>query len=257
MPDEKDDQQPLVQIGPGGKQGGGLFETLRLVFTLTLAGLLSGLLIVSAYELTLPRIEANQAAALRKAVFEVLPGTKQMQQLIWRDGHLVVAGPSQKAPQPGSSVYGGYDQAGKFVGYAIPAAGPGFQDTIQLIFGFNPARRRIVGMEVLESRETPGLGSRIADDPGFHSQFKDLAVEPKVVLVKGHGDKANDVDAITGATISSTAVVKIINKADATWLPKLPKAGQAPALVPSKGKEREIHPVKPPGGPVPGGNSGK
>ena len=111
-------------------------------------------------------------------------------------------------------------------------------------------------MEVLESRETPGLGSRIADDPGFHSQFNDLAVEPQVVLVKGHGDKPNDVDAITGATISSTAVVKIINNADANWLPKLPNAPQAPALAPSKGKEREVHPVKPPGGPVPGGNGG-
>ncbi len=256
MPDENS-EQPLVQIGPGNKDGGGAFETLRLVFTLTLAGLLSGLLIVGAYEITLPRIEANQAAALRKAVFEVLPGTKQMQQLVWKDGHLVVAGPAQKAPAPGSAIYGGYDQDGKFLGYAIPAAGPGFQDTIQLIFGFDPARQRIVGMQVLESRETPGLGSRIADDPDFHSQFKDLAVEPEVVLVKGHGDKPNDVDAITGATISSTAVVKIINTADATWLPKLPKAGNAPPLAPERGKGREIHPVKPPGGPVPGGNGGK
>lgn len=257
MPDDKNEQGSLVQIGSDKPRGGGSFETLRLVFTLTVAGLLSGLLIVSAYELTLPRIEANQAAALRKAVFEVLPGTKQMQQLIWKDGHLVVAGPSQKAPQPGSSVYGGYDQTGKFLGYAIPAAGPGFQDTIQLIFGFDPARRRIVGMEVLESRETPGLGSRIANDPHFHSQFINLAVEPEVVLVKGHGDKPNDVDAITGATISSTAVVKIINNADASWLSKLPSAGTAPALVPSKKGKRELHPVKPPGGPVPGGNGGK
>ncbi|HLE85142.1 MAG TPA: hypothetical protein VJG13_12450, partial [Thermoanaerobaculia bacterium] len=59
-------------------------ETPRLVLTLTVAGLLSGLTIVSAYRLTLPRIQANQAEALRRAVFEVLPGAERMERLVWR-----------------------------------------------------------------------------------------------------------------------------------------------------------------------------
>ena len=46
--------------------GARLPEGARLVLTLTVAGLLSGLAIVGAFELTLPAIQANQAAALRR-----------------------------------------------------------------------------------------------------------------------------------------------------------------------------------------------
>ena len=50
-------------------------SSARLVLTLAVAGLLSGLAIVGAYETTLPTIEANNARALQKAVFKVVPGS--------------------------------------------------------------------------------------------------------------------------------------------------------------------------------------
>lgn len=231
---------PLTQLPGRGRLG----ETPRLVFTLALAGFLSGLIIVGAYELTLPRIHANQAAALRRAVFEVLPGSTRMQRLAWRDGKLVPA-TGEAGDEP--SIYAAYDDTGKFVGYALPAEGAGFQDTIRLLFGFQPTRRRIVGMQVLESRETPGLGDRIYKDPAFGAQFKNLAVKPKVQLVKGGATRDNQVDAITGATISSTAVVRILNSADETWLPRLP--AEPPPFV--AGGEETL--PAPAGGPVPGG----
>jgi Na+-translocating ferredoxin:NAD+ oxidoreductase RnfG subunit len=63
------------------------------------------------------------------------------------------------------------------------------------------------------SRETPGLGDKIYKDPKFVAEFHGLAVEPAIKLIKGHGEAANEVDAITGATISSKAVVRIVNQA--------------------------------------------
>ncbi len=222
-------------------------ETPRLVLTLGLAGLLSGLAIVSAYRLTLPTIEANNAQALREAVFKVVPGAERMQRLVWKGGHMV---PAQGVSADEPSVYAGYTTAGKFVGYAIPAAGAGFQDTIRLIYGFDPTKERIVGMEVLESRETPGLGDRIYDDQQFHQQFLDLAVEPKVELVKEERTAPNQVDAITGATISSTAVVKIVNSGNQEWLARLPKADAVPPLE-AEGKQPPV--PTPKGGPIPGG----
>jgi len=203
-----------------------LGETPRLVVTLTAAGLLSGVIIVGAYELTQPRIRANKAKALREAVFQVLPGATRMARFQWNGGAL--------RPAPGetggeASVYGGWDGSGRFVGWAIPAEGPGFQDVIRLIHGFDPGRRKIVGLRVLESRETPGLGDRILKDAAFVGAFDDLAVEPRVKLVKGGATAPNEVDAITGATISSDAVVRIVNQADALWLPRLPAAGEEPA----------------------------
>jgi len=242
----------LVTI-PSRKPRSGLPEAPRLVLTLALAGLLSGLAIVGAYRLTLPTIQANQAAALRRAVFEVLPGAERMQRLEWDGASLVASEATAADPDP--AVYAGYSADGTLVGYAIPAAGAGYQDTISLIYGFDPARRRIVGMQVLESRETPGLGDRILKDAGFVGQFRDLAVEPPVEVVKDGATADNQVDAITGATISSSAVVRIVRDANAEWLGRLPGPGEAPPLAAEPAASETVPgPAEERGGPIPGGN---
>jgi H+/Na+-translocating ferredoxin:NAD+ oxidoreductase subunit G len=166
---------------------------------------------------------------LREAVFKVLPGVSQMQALVYRDGELVVVdAPDKDEP----AVYGGYDGQGEFVGYAMPAAGPGFQDTIGVLYGYKPGEKIVVGMEVLESRETPGLGDKIYKDAVFVAGFSALSVEPEIVAVKkGTRSQPNEIDAITGATISSKAVVRIINEAHARWSGKFPAPGFEPQLI--------------------------
>ncbi len=225
-------------------------ETPRLVLTLTLAGLLSGLAIVSAYRLTLPRIQENQARALREAVFEVVPGSEAIQRLVVEDGSLVPAAASA-GDADGESIYAAYDESGGFLGYAIPAAGAGFQDTIKLIYGYDPATGNVIGMQILESREPPGLGDRIYKDAGFVAEFRELAVEPRIELVKGAGDEANEVDAITGATISCAAVVSILNAGNEQWLDRLP-AEPPPLSAADDAPPRDLDR----GGPIPGGRIG-
>lgn len=202
---------------------------VRLAGTLALAGLLSGLALAIAYDWTLPMIEHNRAEALRRAVFEVVPGAAAMQPLTPGEDGLAHAGDGTAADQ---IVYGAYTADGEFLGYAIPAEGNGFQDAIKLIYGYDPARQRVIGMRVLESRETPGLGDKIFKDAQFVANFDDLAVEPAVVVVK-HGEKTQDhqVDAITGATISSKAVGAIVQGSMSAWRERLPAAGAAPELV--------------------------
>ncbi|MBW1687048.1 MAG: FMN-binding protein, partial [Deltaproteobacteria bacterium] len=113
----------------------------------------------------------------------------------------------------------------------IPAEGAGFQDTIKLIYGYDPTRRRVVGMQVLESRETPGLGDKIIKDDSFLDCFRDLAISPDVVAVKKGRTQDNEIDAISGATISSLAVVRIINEANARWIERLPEPEGAPGAA--------------------------
>jgi len=204
-------------------------SSLRLVLTLAIAGLISGIAIIGIYESTLPTITANKARELREAVFKVLPGVSQMQQLVYRDGRLIATEDLQKDEE---AVYGGYDDDGDFVGYAIPGAGPGFQDTIGLLYGYTPDKNLVLGMEVLESRETPGLGDKIYKDAEFVDAFSALSVEPEIVAVKkGTKARPNEIDAITGATISSKAVVRIINETHTEWSERLPPAGAEPPLV--------------------------
>jgi electron transport complex protein RnfG len=86
-------------------------------------------------------------------------------------------------------------------------------------------------MEVLESRETPGLGDKIYKDAVFVAGFSALSVEPEIFAVKkGTKSLPNEIDAITGATISSKAVVRIINEAHAQWSAQLPAPGSEPQL---------------------------
>ncbi len=194
-------------------------SSLRLVGTLAFAGLLSGLIIVLAFEITLPTITAYKAKVLREAVFKVLPGTVSMKPVAYRDDTLQLVDKLRKDEQ---SIFGGYDVKGDLVGYAIPAAGPGFQDTIKLLYGYLPDKRKVVGMEILESRETPGLGDKIYKDLVFVANFDDLSVDPQIITVKkGKKTESNHVDAITGATISSKAVVRIINQANNIWISRI------------------------------------
>jgi|TARA_Y100000310_G_scaffold334816_2_gene415424 electron transport complex protein RnfG len=203
--------------------------TIRLVATLALAGLISGIAIMGIYELTLPTITAYKAKVLREGVFKVLPGASQLQKFVYADGGLTSATGTAADEQP---IYAGYSEDGRFVGYAIPGAGPGFQDTIALLYGFKPTTKQVVGMEILESKETPGLGDKIYKDAEFVANFDQLSIEPEIVTVKkGQKSAANEIDAITGATISSKAVARIINETNDIWLSRLPEPGAEPPMA--------------------------
>ena len=115
-------------------------------------------------------------------------------------------------------IYAGYDQNQDFIGFAVPGSEPGFQDIITAIFGYDALTKSIVGFEVLDSKETPGLGDKIFKDTEFQTNFKRLSVKPEIMVVKkGEKKNSNEVQAITGATISSKAVVKLLNNAIDKW----------------------------------------
>ncbi|MCC7390401.1 MAG: FMN-binding protein [Phycisphaerales bacterium] len=199
---------------------------VRLTATLALSGMLSGFLLSWAYQVTTPIIAANKAKALQAAVLEVVPGSSAVSYLALRAGVLVPISPDEKTTDP--VIYGGYDDEGNFRGYAVRNAGAGFQDEIQLLYGYDPATKRVIGMRILASRETPGLGDKIFKSDSFVANFNDLAVEPEITVVKDGRDQPFEVDAITGATISSKAVARIINEGNAFWLGSLPPAGEEP-----------------------------
>jgi electron transport complex protein RnfG len=192
--------------------------------TLGIAGMCSGLAIVGIFLITQPLIERNRAEALEAAIYRVLEGARSRVAFVIREGKLArFESPDNSLPKE-EAVYAGYDEGGALVGFAVPAEGPGFQDTIKLLYGYSVAKKRVVGMEVLESRETPGLGDKIIKDADFVGDFRDLAVEPRIAAVKGGSTQPNEVDAISGATISSVAVCNIINDANSRWLERLTEA---------------------------------
>jgi electron transport complex protein RnfG len=186
-------------------------KATRLIATLAMAGALAGFLIVSVFQWAQPRILRHQAEALRAAINEVLGGPDHYETLFVIDGVLtqeVTAGADSTAFE---RVWLGFDAAGRAVGFAILGAEPGFQDVIRLIFGFDAATGQLLGLKVLENKETPGLGDKIVKDSAFVGEFEGVAT-PLAGVKQGAGSGAPDeVDMITGATISSRAVIDIIN----------------------------------------------
>jgi len=188
----------------------------RLLATLFIAGAAAGLLVVAVYRATLPAIQKYAAAKVDGAVREVLKAPATWDTLYLVKGALVAKRPAGTDPAEWTKAYVGKDQYGKRMGMAVVGEGPGFQEIMQLMIGFDPATGALIGIKVLDQKETPGLGDKIEVDPGFMAQFASR-IAP-VIGVKGKaGAPPNQVQTITGATISSRAVIKVVNTTVARW----------------------------------------
>ncbi len=194
----------------------------RLVATLGVAGALAGLLLVFVDQATRPLIEEHRRRALARAVQEVLSidldgeNGARVVSLRVEPSALVLEEEARYDVDAGAidRVFAGYGEDGELVGFAIVHERLGFQDNIRLIFGFDAKHRTVLGMQVLESRETPGLGDQIEKDADFVSQFKGRST-PLVPVKQGLRKAPAEVDTLTGATISTKAVIDIINAARA------------------------------------------
>lgn len=191
----------------------------KLLAMMTGAGAIAGLLIVSAYTLTLPRIERHQGEVMEAAVKEVLKTPASYDTLYLYNGALNKSLPVGTDPKKLEKVYLGYDGGGKRIGFALSAAENGFQDLVTLMFGYDATAHKLIAMKVIGNKETPGLGNKIETDSGFVNGFVN-AVAPINGVKKDRGKSTpNDVVMITGATISSRAVIRIIDNAIARWQP--------------------------------------
>jgi len=185
----------------------------KLMVTLAGAGALAGLMIVFVYGWTQPTIQAYKARMLAAAVQEVLRMPARYDTLYVHDDRLVDQLPDGSSAVGVEAVYLGYDADGSPIGYAIAAGEPGFQDIIGIIFGYDHRNRKVLGMKVLESKETPGLGDKIEKDADFVGQF-DGALTPLLgVKARNASGDPHEIDMITGATISSRTIIRTINNA--------------------------------------------
>ena len=222
---------PAAQDEPAPKE----VSTFRLVATLAVAGALAGLLIVLVNLHTKPIIDKYKAEQLQLAVYEVLPGVERYDTFYLVDGELSLALPDGAKESEFKRVYIGRDSSGQATGVAISRGESGFQDVIMVIFGYDPVNNTLSGMKILDSKETPGLGDKIFKDMDFVEQFFAGPETPLLGVKSGAGKgKPNEIDMITGATISSKAVIGIINHALEEWKPVLDKGiPQAPADIAS------------------------
>lgn len=205
--------------------------TFDMIRSLGLVSAICGLIVVGSYEMTLPAAQANRRLAAERAVFKVLPAAKSITEYHLLPGRGFTAAAGAELPPGAFKVYAAYDGAGKLAGIAAEGAAKGYADTVRVMFGYDPVRQCIVGIGVVSMRETPGIGDKIITDKDFLANFQALdvklnqelsALANEVKVVK-HGTKTQawQIDAISGATITSRAVGKGINDAAQILLPQL------------------------------------
>jgi electron transport complex protein RnfG len=185
--------------------------------TLVGIGLICALVVVTVFEVTFPIIKINQQQALENALYQVLPNAKSFTTYALDDDNHF-----QKAADDNTFVlYACYDINLTLIGFAIPARGMGYQDTIELLYGFSMLKQTIEGLVILQNRETPGLGNKIEGAKFLHN-FSSVEVDlqhPLELIKTASKSHSRQIDSITGATISSQAVVSIMNRSLEFWIP--------------------------------------
>jgi electron transport complex protein RnfG len=176
-----------------------------MIIVLTIITIFSGGILSTWDGVTKPKIEAYKLQELKKAIAEVLPPYDEYEEI--NKGNLILyVGSKKDTTEP--------------VGIALEAVGNGFQGKISIMLGLTPDFKEITGIKILEQIETPGLGTKIVEDQTdkqdpfwFTNQFKQIKTEPEITVVKNiKPTKATEIQAITGATISSNAVATILNE---------------------------------------------
>ncbi|MCQ2183797.1 MAG: NADH:ubiquinone reductase (Na(+)-transporting) subunit C [Bacteroidales bacterium] len=112
--------------------------------------------------------------------------------------------------------------------YVLPVYGAGLWGPVWGYVALENDLTTIKGAYFDHASETPGLGGKIKDDPSFRAQFSGKVVDftdvkPFAIVKGGAGDKANGIDAISGATMTSKGLDAAINNWLAAYKPYLVK----------------------------------
>lgn len=175
-----------------------MIDVLRMIVVLSGICGLAGFALSYLKMVTAPRIEeqvltyVQQPALLR--VFHDADNTPVAERRTFTlpDGRTVTVFPARKN--------------GALTGVALESYGKGFGGDIGVMVGFDVRRDTLLGIGITTMKETPGLGTRIAE-PAFAGQF---AGKPTPVALSSQG---GNIDAVSGATISSTGAVAAVDEA--------------------------------------------
>jgi len=173
---------------------------------LIVASFFFGLLIAVTNAALSPRIEQNKINKRNRLVGALLPEAKDFVLLEAEIEIESIQGKKEKV-----EVYRAMSEGDECVGWSFNAAGSGFADKIELVVAVDKDFEKLAGFDVLSSNETPNFGDQIKYDY-YRDQFKGAPAEELKLIQSGDPKKIDDeIVAISGATVSSEAVVEIIN----------------------------------------------
>lgn len=180
------------------------FRIPKPVIALTLIAALAGLALSGVYSLTRSTIEEQELAKETEAYKAVCPEADSF--AVAEAAQESITAMADSATRV-NKAYAAKDAAGNVIGYALNVTSKGFGGNVTLAMGLT-ADGRITGISFTELNETAGLGMK-ADEHAFKDQFPGKG--GKLTLVKGTASGEQEISAITGASVTSNAVVNAVN----------------------------------------------
>jgi len=168
-------------------------EMIRMVVVLTVLSAFSGGLLATVRDNTKEKIEIQQLNFVKgpalKSIFEGASNDPIADRFKLQDGDV-------------ERTFFVAVMDGKPKGVALESFGKGYGGDVGLMVGIDTDNDTIIGVGVTTHSETPGMGARAKEEPGFALQFKGKSVAAPIKLTKNGGE----INALSGATITSTAV---------------------------------------------------
>lgn len=178
-----------------------------IAFTFVLAVLLASAL-SSLYTFTADQVKLNQQEQIARATLTAI-GEPIGDQPVEQYRKIFNAAPGEVHGVTEISLNGQQILVTQFIG-------SGLWDHISGIMAVTKDLQRIVGLTIIEQKETPGLGGRI-EEPFFQEQFTGEKIGQKISMIQateagGDTNKENSAfDSISGATLTSRAFEVIVN----------------------------------------------
>ena len=177
-------------------------KIVKLGLVLFVITAVTGLILGAVHTVTLEPIREAQAREKNEALAATLPGATEFKEIPPKERAGVI-----------KEIYEGSD-GGKTAGYNFTVTPKGYGGPLELIIGIS-SEGRVMDIKILSHSETPGLGAKAVEEP-FAGQFKNKLFE-KLFVTKTPAEAEDQIQAISGATITSSAVVEGVNDALTYW----------------------------------------
>jgi electron transport complex, RnfABCDGE type, G subunit len=167
------------------------YSILQIAMNLAAACFISGIIIAVTYFITAPTAVKKNELLKQQAMKNLVQEADTFKAISGKDQWFEA------------------EKGGKVIAYILPSESKGYGGTIKMLVAVSPDGK-VIDYNILELNETPGLGDNATKEP-FRKQFKGKTSEALKVVK----DKSNteNIQAMTGATISSNAVTKGVKEA--------------------------------------------
>ncbi len=192
------------------------FSVPKPAMVLCVITLFAGVALSGVYEMTKDAIEAQKVAAQAAAYREVCPQAENFATDPYYDDVIDDMDGEVYGTAFGKSyidqVVLGTDTAGNLTGYVVSVtSGDGFDGNIKMSVGFD-MEGTVLGIAFTEINETAGMGMLCAE-PEFKDQFNGVLTDAFILNKAGGSVADNEIDSVSGASVSSEAIVNAVNAA--------------------------------------------